>query len=113
MLLVLLMLLRLVVLTLLVGEVWGAPGLLDVLVLVEVVIVEAMVVELRVQEPPPMLEEEVVVMVAVVRVAVELMEFVSPFPLPMLTVTVMGPPLRFWEFPGESLLEKFNCEPEG
>lgn len=114
MLLLLLMLLRLVVLTLLVGEFWGPPGLLNVLVLVEVVIVEAVIVELRVQDPPLMLEDEVVVMVAVVRVAVELTEFVSPFP-PMLTVTVTGtlPLLRLWGFPGESLLEKFNCELEG
>ena len=54
-------------------------------------IVEAVVVELRVHDPPPILDEEEVVMVAVVRVAVELMEFVSPVPLPMLTVTVMEP----------------------
>lgn len=116
-LLLLLRLLRLVVvLMLLVGVVCGPTGLLDMLVLVEVVEVEA-VVELWVQGPPPMLEEEeeVVVIVVVVRVAVEVIEFVSPFPPPMLTVTVMGPPLllRFWEFPGESLLEKFNCELEG
>ncbi|MPC55081.1 hypothetical protein E2C01_049014 [Portunus trituberculatus] len=89
-LLVLLMLLWFVVLTLLVGEVCGPPGLLNVLVLVAVVIDGAVLVELSVQEPPLMLEEEVVVMVAVVRVAVELTEFVSPFP-PMLTVTVTGP----------------------
>ena len=90
-LLILLILLRFVVLTLLVGEVWVPPRLLNVLVLVEVVIAEAVPVDLSVQDPPPMLEEEVVVMVAVVRVAVELAELVSPFP-PMLTVTVNEPP---------------------
>lgn len=94
---VLLLLLRLlklvVVLMLLVGVVCGPTGLLDVLVLVEAAVVEA-VVELWVQGPPPMLEEEeVVVMVVVVRVAVELIGFASPFPPPMLTVTVIGPPL--------------------